>query len=132
MRAHVGFGVLLLAGSVAFASSPQQGRVYLVTWAAVVDASPERRALMKECDRQLRDELHRRGAQVTDRPDARTAIVLRPNLHVLPKGLRLEMVGMRNADKKLLGSVSVKAGGASREKQLRALVKHVCSEADEF
>lgn len=130
MRTRLTLCALLLCGAFATAS-PR--RTYVVNWGTTDGLSAADRALIEKCDRQLRAELHRRGATVTDRKDARTAIVLRPSLEVLPTGgLKLEMIGMRNADQKLLGSVSVKAGGASREAQLRALVKHVCSEADEF
>ncbi len=129
MRTRLTLCALLLSGTFA-AASPR--RTYVLNWGTTNELSAEDRALIEKCDRQLRAELLRRGATVTDRKDARTAIVLRPTLEVLPQGLKLEMIGMRNADKKLLGSVSVKAGGASRDAQLRALVKHVCSEADEF
>ncbi|MDP2272633.1 MAG: hypothetical protein Q8K32_18000 [Archangium sp.] len=129
MRTRLTLCALLLSGTFA-AASPR--RTYVVNWGTTHELSAEDRALIEKCDRQLRAELLRRGATVTDRKDARTAIVLRPTLEVLPQGLKLDMVGMRNADKKLLGSVSVKAGGASRDAQLRAIVKHVCSEAAEF
>lgn len=129
MRTRLILYALLLSGTLA-AASPR--RTYVVSWGTTGDLSAENRALIEQCDRQMRAELHRRGATVTDRKDAHTAIVLRPTLEVVPQGLKLEMIGMRNADKKLLGSVSVKAGGSSRAAQLRALVKHVCSEADEF
>ncbi len=129
MHARLTLCALVLGGTFA-AANPH--RTYVVTWGTTTGLSAEDRALIEKCDRQLRAELLRRGATVTERKDARAAIVLRPTLQVLPQGLKLEMIGMRNADKKLLGSVSVKAGGSSRDAQLRALVKHVCSEADEF
>ena len=129
MHARLTFCALVLGGTLA-AANPH--RTYVVAWGTTTGLSAEDRALVEKCDRQLRAELLRRGATVTERKDAHAAIVLRPTLQVLPQGLKLEMIGMRNADKKLLGSVSVKAGGSSRDAQLRALVKHVCSEADEF
>jgi hypothetical protein len=51
---------------------------------------------------------------------------------VHPRGLSLDLVGVRSGDKKLLGSISVTAGGATREAQLKALVRHACFEASQF
>ncbi len=129
MRTPLTFAALLLATSMACAATP---RTYLVTWVAAAEATPERRALMEKLDRQLRDELRRRGGTVIDKKGAASAIVLRPSLEVLPKGLELNLVGVRDADQKLLGSVSVKAAGASRDAQLRALVARACLEVDQF
>ena len=53
MRTRLIFGALLLAASMACAATP---RVYLVTWVAAAEGTPERRALMGKFDRQLRDE----------------------------------------------------------------------------
>ena len=129
MRSRLILGALLLTASLACATTP---RVYLVTWVAAAEASPERRALMAKFDVQLRDELRRRGATVIDKKSGVPAIVLRPSLEVTPKGLKLNMIGLRGADQKLLGSVSVKAAGSTRDAQLRAIVSQACSEADQF
>lgn len=130
MRARIALGALLLVGTVASAAVPQ--RLYVVSWGNPGQCTPERRALMEQFDRQLRDELSRQGAAVVDRKDPRGAIVLRPSLEVQARTLKLNLVGLRSSDQKLLGSASVKASGASRAAQLRALVKRACAEADQF
>jgi hypothetical protein len=131
MRAEVAVVVVLLAASVGFADPPR--RIYLVTTPMPGGLSPESRALREAFELQLREELKRRGATVLDRQDERvTAIVLRPRLEVLARGLSLELIGVRSNDKKLLGSISVTAGGSTREAQLKALVRHACFEASQF
>lgn len=131
MRARLVFGVLLLlAGTLACASAAPR-RLYVVTWGKV-ELSAEGRVLNEQFDRQLRSELARRGAAVIESSDSRAAIVLRPSLEVLPKGITLNLVGVRSTDQKLLGSVSMKAAGSSREAQLRAIVTRAGVEADRF
>ena len=131
MRAGVGVVVVLLAATVGLADPPR--RVYLVSTPMPGGLSPESRALREAFEFQLREELKRRGATVLDRQDERvSAIVLRPRIEVRDRGLSLDLVGVRSHDKKLLGSISVTAGGATREAQLKALVRHACFEASQF
>ena len=130
MRARLVFGVLLLAGTLVSAAGAPR-RVYVVTWGQT-ELPAEGRALNEQFDRQLRVELARRGATVIESGDSRAAIVLRPSLEVLAKGIRLNLVGVRSTDQKLLGSVTMKAAGSSREAQLRAIVKRAGVEADRF
>ena len=131
MRGSVGVGVVLFAGAV-LAAAPT-ARVYVVVSSRPAGLSPESRELKDQFELQLRDELRRGGATVIDQQNPHVvAIVLRPRLEVLPKGLSLNLVGVRSGDQKLLGSISVKAGGATREAQLRALVRHACFEASQF
>lgn len=131
MRARLALGALLLAGTLVSAAEPVR-HVYVVTWASEVEASPERRALIEQFDRRLRSELRRRGATVLDRKGTQAAIVLRPSLEVLPQSIRLNLVGVRSADQKLLGNMSMKASGVNRDAQLRAIVTRACLEADQF
>ena len=131
MHAGFGVGVVLLAGTV-LAADPV-ARVYVVISPRPAGLSPESSELRDQFELQLREELRRGGATVIDRQDPRVvAIVLRPRLEVLPKGLSLNLVGVRSGDQKLLGSISVQAGGATREAQLRAIVRHACFEASQF
>lgn len=130
MRSLLPLAVLLLAATVS-AAEPAR-RVFVVTGVSAGDGSAERRAIVEQFDRRFRDELHRRGATVTDQKDTQAAILLRPSLEVLPRGLKLNLVGSRTADQKLLGSISAKASGASRNAQLRALVTRACLEAEQF
>ena len=131
MRTRLLLGALLIAtGLACTASSPR--RLYRVTWASAVAATPEGPALTAQFDRQLRDELQRRGAILIDSQDPRAAIILRPNLSVTARGLELNLAGVRSADQQLLGSVSMKATGSSRNAQVEALVKRACVEADRF
>ncbi len=131
MRTRMGLGVGLLIGTVVFATPPQ--RVYVVVSPNPGALSPESRELREQFELRLGEELRRTGATVIDRQDARTtAIILRPNLEILPQGLKLNVVAVRSGDRKILGSISVKAGGSTREAQLRALVRHACSEANEL
>jgi hypothetical protein len=46
--------------------------------------------------------------------------------------LRLNVVVLRSADRKFLGSISTKAAGSSRDAQLKAIVTHVCREAEQL
>ena len=126
MLARLAFGALLLVGTLASSARPQ--RVYVVKWGSGIDASPERRALTEQLDRQLRDELRRRGASVVEQ--SVQAIVLKPSLEIFPRALKLNLVGVR--DQKLLGTISMKAAGSNREAQLRAVVNQACLEADLF
>lgn len=119
--------LLVSTGSSAI-SSP---RVYALAWSREAGATPERRELVAQVDRQLRDELERRGASVVEAAGPST-IVLKPNLEVLPTAMRLEVIGVRGVDQKLLGTISAKASGASRSAQLKALVKRVCAESEQL
>lgn len=127
MLARLALGTLLLAGTLVSGAAPR--RVYVVTWGNVVERSPERRALIEQADQQLREALTRRGAEVIE-GQAGSAIVLKPSLEVFPQALGLRLVGVR--DQKLLGSVSMKAAGSSRNAQLRALVSRACVEAEQL
>ena len=113
------------------AASPPR-RVYALTSVSTSDASSEGRALTAQIDSQLREELHRRGALVIDGEDPRAAIILRPRLDVSERGLELNLLGVRSSDRQLLGNVSMKATGSSRNAQVRALVRRACLEADQF
>ena len=121
---------LILVATLASAAEP--ARTYVVSWGTSVERSAEKRAVVEQFDRKLRDELHRRGAIVLDRDNHSPAIVLRPRLEVTAKGLRLNLVALRSGDQQLLGSISLKAAGASREAQVRALVTRACLEAEEL
>ena len=107
--------VLLLGGTLAFAA-PR----YLVTWPPAGDESAERRALVAQVDRRLRDELQRCG----------DGLVIEPSLEIFPRALKLNLVVLR--DRRLLGTISTKAAGSSREAQARAIVTRVCHEADQL
>ena len=122
--------VLLASASVVAAS--QKGRVYAVRWERGGDLSAERRALIEQVDRRLRDELRRRGATVVEGSSGAAVIVLTPSLEVLPKGLSLKLVGVRGLDRRLLGAVSMRASGGSRDAVLRAIVARACLEADQL
>ena len=111
---------VLLVGMIASAT-PR--RVYEVSWGRSGDASAEQRALIEQADRGLRDELRR----CVEGP-ATEAIVLKPSLEVSPRTLRLSLVVMRSADRKLLGTISARASGSSRDAQLRAIFTRVCRE----
>lgn len=117
--------VLLMAGGSSAVSS---ARVYAVSWSRESRASPE---LVQQIDQQLRDELMRRGASVVDRIGPST-ILLKPDIEVLPTAMRLNVVGVRAVDQKLLGTISAKASGASRSAQMKALVKRVCAESEQL
>ena len=101
-----------------------------MTWSSGADASPERRALIEQADRQLRDELRRRGAFVVEAQTSAATIVLKPSLEIFPRALKLNLVGVR--DQKLLGTISTKAAGSNRDAQLRAIVNRACVEADQL
>ena len=101
-----------------------------MSWASTGEASPERSALIAQADRQLREELRRRGASVVEGQGLRAAIVLKPSLEVFPRALKLSVVGVR--DQKLLGTISTRAAGSNRDAQLRAIVNRACVEADLF
>ena len=129
MSARLAALALLFAAAAASAASPP--RVYVLTWATEGATLPEQRALREEADRQLREELTRRGAAVVEAKRAgRSAIVLSSRLEVLPGALELKVVGLRRFDKKLLGAIKMKASGSNRTAQLRAIVKRACHEAD--
>jgi hypothetical protein len=118
----------LAASSVQGALNP---RVYALSWSQA-ESTPERSALVGEVDRQLRDELRRRGATVIDGDARRASIVLKPSLEILPGGLKLSLVSVRAADQKLLGAISTKASGASQKALVRALVTRTCNEATQL
>jgi hypothetical protein len=131
MSARLATLALLLTAAVTFAASPP--RVYVLTWVTEGAAGAEQQALRDEADRQLRAELERRGAVVVEAKRAgRTAIVLSSRLEVLPGAMKLQVLGVRRADRKLLGSISMKASGASRTAQLKAIVKRASHEADQL
>jgi hypothetical protein len=92
-------------------------RVCVVTWASGADQSAEQRALIAQVDRRLRDECG-------------DGIEVKPSLEVFPRALKLNLVVLR--DRRLLGTISTKAAGSSREAQLRAVVTRVCHEADQL
>lgn len=117
--------VLLMAGG---SSAVSGARVYAVSWSRASSASPE---LVQQVDLQLREELKRRGAFVVDRAGPST-ILLKPDIEVSPTSMRLNVVGVRAVDQKLLGTISAKASGASRSAQLKALVKRVCAESEQL
>lgn len=123
---------LLAVLVVATLASAAEPRLYVLTLATSADASPERRGLLEQLDRRLRAELRQHGATVLDKKDSRASIVLRPSLDVSKRGLKLNLVGLRSADQKLLGSISMKASGASRDAQLRAIVRRAGLEASLF
>ncbi len=129
MSSRLALFAMLLVGSFGSAASAPR-RVYVVSWAAAGQASPERSALIAQADRQLRDELRRRGASVVEGQGLRAAIVLKPSLEVFPRALKLSVVGVR--DQKLLGTISTKAAGSNRDAQLRAIVNRACVEAELF
>ncbi|GMU62377.1 MAG: hypothetical protein AMXMBFR34_41400 [Myxococcaceae bacterium] len=121
-------GAVLLAPPAASAAS---SRAFVVRWAEA--SLPEQRALVEQVDRQLREELERRGADVVDvRSADSSTIVLTARLEVLPGAVRLHVVGLRGADRALLGTISTRASGSSRAAQLRAVVQQVCLEASRF
>lgn len=123
MLARLALFSLVALGSVASATSQ---RVYVVRWPSEVDASTERRALVEQVDRRLRDALARCGITVLD-GEPRGAVVLRPRLEVAEGSLTLRVVGLR--DQRVLGTISTKASGPSRTAQLRGVVSRVCDEA---
>lgn len=128
MLTRLALTALLLAAPLA--SSASARRVYVVTWSSGADASPERRGLIEQADRQLRDELRRRGAFVVDAQTSAATIVLKPSLEIFPRALELNLVGVR--DQKLLGTISTRAAGSNRDAQLRAIVNRACVEADQL
>ncbi|MGV3623914.1 MAG: hypothetical protein ACO1OB_24060 [Archangium sp.] len=117
--------VLLTAGGSSAVSSV---RVYAVSWSRTSSASPE---VVQQVDVQLREELKRRGASVVDRVGPST-ILLKPEIEVLPTAMRINVLGVRAVDQKLLGTISAKASGASRTAQMKALVKRVCAESEQL
>lgn len=131
MSARLALSLAALAATLASAEEPSR-RVYLVAWGAAEICTPERREIMDEFDRQLREELSRRGALARGFKEGNGAIVLRPSLEVAPTTITLDLVALRSSDRKLLGSASVKVSGATRAAQLRALVQRACLEADQF
>lgn len=119
--------VLMLLTATGGSAAPASKKVYVVRWQSGAQ-STEARALIAQADRQLRDELQRRGASVVE--SASTAIVLKPSLEIFPKALKLNVIGVR--DQKLLGTISMKAAGSNRDAQLKAIVTRACAEADAF
>lgn len=128
MPARLALSSLVLVATLASATSTQ--RVYVVRWPTDGDVSVERRALVEQVDRRLRDELARCGMTVLAAGEAagpRGAVVLRPRLEVAPSSLTLQLLSLR--DQKVLGTSSTKASGTSRKAQLRGVVSRVCDEA---
>ena len=126
---RLALAALLLAATLVHAAEP---RVYVVAWGKTVERTAEKRAVVEQFDRALRDELRRRGATVLGPNDRSPAIVLRPRLEISSKGLKLNLVAVRSGDQELLGSICVKAAGSSRDAQVRALVTRACLEADDL
>ena len=124
MPTRFALAALLLAGMMAPAASAPR-RTYVVRWTGVGE-SIEGRALVAQADRQLRDELTRRGGSVVEQSSH--AIVLKPSLEIFPRALKLNVVGVR--DQRLLGTISTKAAGSNREAQLKAIVGRACVEAE--
>ncbi|MFO0593775.1 MAG: hypothetical protein U0228_00655 [Myxococcaceae bacterium] len=83
--------------------------------ALAVPRQVEERALFEQVDERLRS--------------CNQSLVLRPSLDVLPGALRLKVVVVRSADRAVLGSITTRASGASREAQLRAVTTQACREA---
>lgn len=123
MLASLVAGAVVLGAALAPPAPP--ARVYVVQWAG---AAAGQDALTQQLDRALKDELSRRGAAVVERPRA-GAVVLSARLEVLPRGLALEVLGLRAADRAVLGTISTKASGASRAAQVRAVARRVGAEA---
>lgn len=118
----------LVVGAVLFTSltAAAATRAYVVRWAG--GDTGEARALVAQLDAELREALARHGAAVVDaaRP-THQAVVLTSRLEVLPGALRLEVVGLR--DRAVLGTFSLKASGANRAAQVRALAQQATLEA---
>ena len=121
------FALILALLSTTGAAAPAPRKVYVGRWQSSSE-SAEGRALIAQADRQLRDELQRRGASVVE--SARAAIVLKPRLEIFPRARKLNVIGVR--DQRLLGTISMKAAGSSRDAQLKAIVSRACAEADSF
>lgn len=124
MPTRFALALLLLGGMLAPAAGAPR-RVYVVRWAGAGD-SVESRALVAQADRQLRDELMRRGASVVEQSSE--AIVLKPSLEIFPRALKLSVVGVRQ--QRLLGTISTRAAGSNRTAQLEAIVFRTCVEAE--
>lgn len=110
---------VLVVATVSFAV-PRQ--VYAVSWGTHSPASDEQRELIDQLDRRLRS-----CEDAPPRP-----LVLKPSLEVFPKALRLKVVVMRSSDRAVLGSITTRAAGASRNAQLRAVASQVCREASQL
>ena len=89
--------------------------VLLSTAALALPRPAEERALIEAVGQHLRS--------------CQPSLVLQPSLDVLPRALRLKVVVVRPADRAVLGSITTRASGSSREAQLRAVTSHVCREA---
>lgn len=124
MLARLVLGAVVFTSLTASAATPV--RAYVVRWAG--GDSGEARALVAQLDAKFREALALHGAAVIDaaRPGHK-AVVLTSRLEVLPGALRLEVVGLR--DRAVLGTFSLKASGASRAAQVRALAKQATLEA---
>lgn len=127
MFARLALGLaLLMATSV---NAVSRSRIYVIS--AATRAQGATNELNARVRVQMRHELEKRGAFVLD-VEAPTAIVLRPSGEILPSALQLNVVGVRAADQKLLGTISAKASGASRDAQVKALVVRACAEAEQL
>lgn len=133
MFARLALGLALLSATTVNAVS--RTRFYVISEAARgKGAETDLNARVRA---QMRTELEKRGAFVLDVRDyidgaAPSAIVLRPSVEILPSALQLNVVGLRAADQKLLGTISAKASGANRDAQVKALVSHACAEAEQL
>jgi hypothetical protein len=58
--------------------------------------------------------------------------LLKPSLELYPRALQLKVVVLRSTDRAVLGSITTRAAGSSRDAQLRAVVAHVCREAGQL
>lgn len=133
MFARLALGLALLTATSVNAVS--RSRIYVISAATRGPAAENE--LNARVRVQMRHELEKRGAFVIDVVDyldgaAPSAIMLRPSVEILPSALQLNVVGVRAADQKLLGTISAKASGASREAQVRALVARACAEAEQL
>lgn len=133
MLARFALGIALLSATSVNAVS--RSRIYVITAGKrTQQAENELNARVRS---QMRVELERRGALVADVVEyidgtVPSAIVLRPSIEILPSALKLNVVGVRAGDQKLLGTISAKASGANRDAQVKALVSRACAEAEQL
>jgi hypothetical protein len=133
MLARFALGIALLSATSVNAVS--RSRIYVIT--AGKRAPQAENELNARVRSQMRVELERRGALVADLVEyidgtVPSAIVLRPSVEILPSALKLNVVGTRAGDQKLLGTISAKASGANRDAQVKALVSRACAEAEQL
>ena len=106
--------------------------VYVVAWVAEQQASASQRAMVEQVDRELREELGRRGVVVSGNDAVAGAIVLVPHLEILPDAVKLSLVEVSFPGRAVVGSVSAKVSGSGRTPQLRALINRAVDEADQL